>query len=82
MVIKETVMSKKVEDNDNLVPELVAAACQFDSEIHLESGNARLNAKSIMGLMALKFFGGREIKITAEGIDEMEALRSMEAILV
>lgn len=81
MLVKETVMSKKVESNDNLVPELVATACQFDSEIHLESGNARLNAKSIMGLMALKFFGGREVKITAEGTDEKEAIKSLEAIL-
>ena len=81
MVVKETVMSQKVETNDNLVPELVAAACQFESEIHLESGNARLNAKSIMGLMALKFLNGKEIKITADGKDEMEAIQSVEAIL-
>ena len=51
------------------------------TQIHLESGNARLNAKSIMGLMALKFFGGREVKITAEGTDEKEAIKSLEAIL-
>ena len=80
MVVKETVMSKKVENNDSLVPELVATACQFNSEIHLESGSARLNAKSIMGLMALKFFGGKEVRITAD--DEQEAISSLEAILV
>lgn len=82
MVVKETVMSKKVENNDSLVPELVATACQFNSEIHLESGSARLNAKSIMGLMALKFFGGKEVRITADGNDEQEAINSLEAILV
>ena len=82
MVVKETVMSKKVENNDSLVPELVATACQFNSEIHLESGSARLNAKSIMGLMALKFFGGKEVRITADGNDEQEAVNSLEAILV
>lgn len=82
MVVKETVMSKKVENNDSLVPELVATACQFNSEIHLESGSARLNAKSIMGLMALKFFGGKEVRITADGNDEQEAISSLEAILV
>ena len=77
MVVKETVMSKKVENNDSLVPELVATACQFNSEIHLESGSARLNAKSIMGLMALKFFGGKEVRITADGNDEQEAISSL-----
>lgn len=81
MLVKETVMSKKVEGNESLVPELVATACQFDSEIHFESDNARLNAKSIMGLMALKFFGGKEIRITAEGRDEQEAVNSLVAIL-
>lgn len=81
MLVKETVMSKKVENNDSLVPELVATACQFNSEIHLESGSARLNAKSIMGLMALKFFGGKEVRITAEGSDAQEAISSLEAIL-
>ena len=32
---------------------LVQTASQFDSAIYIESGNAKVNAKSIMGMMTL-----------------------------
>ncbi len=60
---------------------LVQVAGQFDSEIYLEKGNKRVNAKSIMGMMALGMDAGEEVVICANGPDEEEALRKMEEYL-
>lgn len=50
---KSIVVTKVCEGHDNPIAELVQVACKFDSEITLESDNRKINAKSIMGIMAL-----------------------------
>ena len=64
------------------IAELVQVACQFDSEIRLESDEARINAKSIMGIMAFNPSKGMTVNIVADGSDEEEALLAMEKFLV
>ena len=49
---KSIVVTKVCEGHDNPIAELVQVACKFDSEITLESDNRKINAKSIMGIMA------------------------------
>lgn len=63
------------------VAQLVQVASQFDSEICVESGQKKVNAKSIMGMMTLGLDMGEEITLTANGEDEEEAMNSMEAYL-
>ena len=53
---------------------LVQLASQFDSKIHLISGNKKINAKSIMGMMTLGITPGAEIAVTADGSDEQGAI--------
>lgn len=60
---------------------LVQTASKFDSELHLEYKAKKVNLKSIMGVMSLGVGQGAEIKITAEGSDEVEALNSLEETL-
>lgn len=60
---------------------LVQVASQFKSDIHLESGIARVNAKSIMGMMTLGLVTGEEVTVTANGDDEQEALNQIEDYL-
>lgn len=79
---KEVVVSNVSEEHNNLVAELVQVACRFDSEITLESNNRRINAKSIMGIMAFNPSKGMTVNIVAEGSDEKEALVAMEKFLV
>lgn len=62
--------------------ELVQVAWRFDSEIILESDNRRINAKSIMGIMAFNPSKGMTVNIEANGRDEEEALDAMEKFLV
>ena len=79
---KEVVVSNVSEEHDNPIAELVQVACRFDSEITLESNNRRINAKSIMGIMAFNPSKGMRVNIVAEGNDEAEALVAMEKFLV
>lgn len=63
------------------VAQLVQVASQFDSEIYVEIGAKRVNAKSIMGMMTLGLDMGEEITLTAQGADEEAAMSSMEEYL-
>ncbi|PLR75593.1 phosphocarrier protein HPr [Bacillus sp. V3-13] len=60
---------------------LVQAASKFDSEIHLQYKDKKVNLKSIMGVMSLGVGQGADIKISAEGSDEADALRTLEDTL-
>ena len=60
---KSIVVTKVSEGHDNPIAELVQVACKFDSEITLESENRKINAKSIMGIMAFNPHNGVEVEI-------------------
>ena len=60
---------------------LVQVASQFDSEIHVISGQRPVNAKSIMGMMTLGLAAGEKIIVTSEGADEEKAVSEIEKYL-
>lgn len=63
------------------VAQLVQVASQFNSEIYVEIGKKRVNAKSIMGMMTLGMGAGEDITVSADGGDEQEALDNIEKYL-
>ena len=79
---KQITVSDIASSHDNPIAELVQVACQFDSIITLESSGRRINAKSIMGIMAFNPSQGMSVNIVAEGADEDAALKAMESFLV
>ncbi|KAA0565418.1 phosphocarrier protein HPr [Bacillus sp. CH30_1T] len=60
---------------------LVQTASKFDSDVHLEYKEKKVNLKSIMGVMSLGVGKGAEIIIITEGSDEEEALNSLQETL-
>lgn len=60
---------------------LVQVASQYDSEIYLESGNKKVNAKSIMGMMTLGLNTGEQVVVSATGADEEVAVKEIEKYL-
>ncbi|WP_181349631.1 phosphocarrier protein HPr [Thalassobacillus sp. CUG 92003] len=56
---------------------LVQNAGQFESDINLHYKEKAVNLKSIMGIMSLGIPSGVEVKITAEGKDEQEAISKL-----
>ena len=60
---------------------LVQEASKYDSTIYIECNEKRINAKSIMGMMALGLQNGEELVVTAEGVDEKTAVDGIEKFL-
>ena len=60
---------------------LVQVASQFESEIHVISGERNVNAKSIMGMMTLCLTAGESILVEADGKDEEAAVTEIEKYL-
>ena len=63
------------------VAQLVQVASQFNSEIYVEIGRKKVNAKSIMGMMTLGLNVGESVTICAEGTDEEAAIEGIEKYL-
>ncbi len=56
---------------------LVQVATQFESKVYLQSGEKRVNAKSIMGMMTLVLAAGDEVTVLADGEDEEKAVNAI-----
>ena len=63
------------------VAQLVQVASQFNSEIYVEVGKKKVNAKSIMGMMSLVLTAGDVVTIDAEGEDDAKAVDEIEKFL-
>lgn len=59
----------------------VQEANRFNADIYLEKENKKVNAKSIMGIMSLAISKGTNIKISADGSDEENAVNALTALV-
>lgn len=77
-MISETVKVNLTADVEaRPVAVLVQKASQFDSKVYIQSGDKKINAKSIMGMMSLGLVQDEEVFVSAEGDDEQEALNEL-----
>ncbi|MCD7835522.1 MAG: HPr family phosphocarrier protein [Lachnospiraceae bacterium] len=60
---------------------LVQEASKYDSRIYICTGDKKVNAKSIMGMMSLGLAAGEELTVTADGEDEDAAICGLEKFL-
>lgn len=56
---------------------LVNTVSKFDSDVNIEYNGKSVNLKSIMGVMSLGVAKGAQVKVTATGSDEDEALSAL-----
>ena len=56
-------------------------ANEFDSNIWLESGSRKINAKSLLGIMSLGLVTGTTVTLAADGSDAEAAVEALEALL-
>lgn len=59
----------------------VQKANEFDCSIWMESGDRRMNAKSLLGIMSLGIITGAVVTLSASGPDAEAAVNSLEALL-
>ena len=81
MVTREIVIGDHSKADASPAAMLVQLASKFDSSIHVDQAEKRTNAKSIMGVMILKFTEGEKVTVTAEGTDEVAALAEIQKFL-
>jgi phosphocarrier protein len=81
MIKSSITISNKLGLHARASAKLTKMAGGFKSELHLSRNSRRVNAKSIMGVMMLAAGMGSEIEIEADGIDEIEAMASLRALI-
>lgn len=81
-VLKKEVMVRDIDRKyDHPLAEIVQIASQYKSEILLEYDKYRINAKSIMGIIAFNPSAGMNVTIAADGNDEADAVDALEKFL-
>jgi len=81
-VLKKEVMVKDIDKKyDHPLAEIVQIASQYRCEILLEYDKYRINAKSIMGIIAFNPSEGMNVTIAADGNDEDDAVVALEKFL-
>lgn len=81
MTVKDVTIDIKQGADVSPVAKCVQVASQFESKIYVEFETKKVNAKSIMGMMALGIVPGQTVKVTADGKDEAQAVESIEKYL-
>ena len=82
-MVERKVQITHIEDHEfELATMVVQTAGRFNSVISIIMDNKRVNAKSIMGIMAFNPTRGMTVNIVADGSDEKEAILAMEKFLV
>ena len=59
----------------------VQNAHKFKSSVWVESGDRKVNAKSLLGVLSLGIAKGMTVSIIADGYDEEEALDALEKLI-
>lgn len=60
---------------------LCTEALKYSSSIHIICGNSEVNAKSVLGVLAVGLRYGSTFTITCEGVDEKEALEKLKEVM-
>lgn len=59
----------------------IQRANTFRSSIWVENGDRKANAKSLLGVLSLAVSKGDVVTLTAEGVDEEEAMTSLVELI-
>ena len=59
----------------------VQKANEFEASIWVESGNRKMNAKSLLGIMSLGIITGATVTLSASGSDAEAAVNALEVLL-
>lgn len=81
MYTKDIVVRCESGLHNKQVTYFVQKANEFRSTIWLESGNRKVNAKSLLGIMSMGIITGAEVTLIAEGADAQPAVEALEVLL-
>ena len=78
MLYKKLTMNNSEGLNASNAQTLVKTASGFASQIHIEKGNKKVNAKSIMGILSLGIKNKDSLLVFIDGNDEDNAMMAIE----
>ena len=81
MFSKEVVVRCESGLHNKQATYFVQKANEFDSSIWLESGNRKMNAKRLLGIMSLGTISRSSVTLSAHDSDEEAAVTALEALL-
>jgi len=81
MILKDITVNISSQKGVFPASQLVQVACQFESSIYLNTDDKHINAKSMMGMMSLNLITGKVLTVSAQGSDEAQAVKEIEAYL-
>ena len=82
MYTRDVVVGSKMDAIYQPEAVLIQKANEYKSNIWVEVGTKKANAKSLLGVLSLGMASGTSVKISAEGEDEQVAVECLEEILV
>ena len=81
MIKKDIEIINKLGLHARASAKLTQTATRFQCEIFVSKAARRVNAKSIMGVMMLAAGKGTQIGLETNGVDELEAMAALEALI-
>ena len=81
MFSKEVVVRCESGLHNRQATYFVQKANKFESSIWLESGNRKMNAKSLLGIMSLGIVTGTTVTLSAIGPDAETAVNALDTLL-
>ena len=82
MLEKDIAINVPKGGDARLVAVLVQLANQYESKVYVELKDKKVNAKSIMGMMSIGICQGSTIRLSADGVDEDDAVNNIEKYLI
>lgn len=81
-MVKKEVVIKNISGLESKPAALfIQKASNFKSEIWIEKGERKANAKSLLGVLSLGISNGAKVVIIADGEDEESAIANLEGYL-
>jgi len=82
MINKEIVVRCESGLHNRQATYFVQKANEFECSIWIESGNRKMNAKSLLGIMSLGIVSGNTVNLVASGSDAEAAIEALEVLLL
>ena len=81
MFSKEVVVRCESGLHNKQATYFVQKANEFECSIWLESGNRKMNAKSLLGIVSMGIVSGATVTLMASGADQEDAVNALENLL-
>ena len=82
MFEKEVVVRCESGQHNKQATYFVQKANEYECNIWLASGNRKMNAKSLLGIMSMGIITGTTVTLSAMGTDAETAVNALETLLL